>query len=300
VPPGPDSEAPYRILLYYRYAPIEDPADYRDRHRALCQSLDLRGRIIVSAEGLNGAVSGTNENTRRYREALDADPLTSGITFKVDPADGHAFPRLSVKVRDEIVTLGLDAADVDHKELTGQRLSPAEFHEAMQREDAVVIDARNDYETELGHFRGAVCPPLRNFREFPDWLREHAADWKGKRILTYCTGGVRCEKLSGFLRREGFDDVCQLDGGIANYARDPAVRGRDFDGLCYVFDERVGVEVNHTETRRVITHCRYCGAEEPTYGNCRYPVCNEQIFVCPDCREVHGLFCGERCREAAA
>lgn len=296
-PPTP----PYQVLLYYRYTPIADPAAYHAAHRTLCESLELRGRILIGGEGINGTVSGTVENTNRYREVMQADPLTAGMEFKVDPAEGHVFPKLSIKVRKEIVTLGLPGeSDIDPNQLTGERLSPVEFYEAMQEENVVVIDGRNDYEAELGHFKNAICPPIRSFRDFPEWLRDNISELRGRKILTYCTGGIRCEKLSGFLRREGFEEVCQLDGGIVKYGKDPEVRGRDFEGLCYVFDERVGIEVNHTETRRIITRCRVCGVGESRYGNCRWPDCNEQIFVCPSCRESHGLFCGESCREAAS
>jgi UPF0176 protein len=292
--------APYQVLLYYRYIPVADTAAYHAKHRALCEELELRGRIIVGREGINGTVSGTLEDTNRYMEVMLADPLTAGMEFKVDPAEGHVFPKLSIKVRKEIVTMGLPGeADIDPNTLTGERLSPREFYEAMQEDDVVVIDGRNDYEAELGRFKNAICPPIRSFRDFPEWLRENAPNLRGRKVLTYCTGGIRCEKLSGYLRKEGFDRVYQLDGGIVKYGKDPEVRGRDFEGLCYVFDERVGVEVNHTETRKVITRCRYCRVEEPRYGNCRWPDCNEQIFVCPDCRGTHGLFCGDACREAA-
>ncbi len=270
-----DDNAPFRVLLYYRYVHIPDPAAYQKTHVALCESLELRGRIIVGSEGINGTVSGTTENTLRYQSAMRADPLTADLEFKIDTAHGHVFPKLSVKVRSEIVTLGLPGEkDIDPNELSGDRLSPREFFEKMQEENVVVIDGRNDYEAELGHFKNAICPPIRNFREFPDWLKENEESLRGRKILTYCTGGIRCEKLSGYLRREGFDEVYQLDGGIVKYGKDPEVRGRDFEGLCYVFDQRVGVEVNHTESRKIITRCRYCGAEESRYGNCRWPDCN--------------------------
>lgn len=294
------ADTDYEVLLYYRYVPIADPEAYRDEQHALCESLDLRGRIIVGREGINGTVSGTVEACRRYREAMGADPRTADMGFKIDPADDHVFPKLSVKARDEIVTLGLPSEeDIDPNHLTGERLSPREFHEKMGRENTVVIDGRNDYESELGHFHGAICPPIRNFREFPAWLEEHREELEGREILTYCTGGIRCEKLSGFLRQEGFEQVYQLEGGIVTYGKDPETAGRDFDGLCYVFDERIGVEVNHTETHRIISRCRYCGTAEPHYGNCQWPECNEQIFVCPDCRAQHGLYCSETCRDAA-
>jgi len=294
------NKTPYQVLLYYRYVPIPDPSGYLDSHRRLCEELELRGRIIIGAEGINGTVSGTVASTERYMEVMGADPLTAGMEFKIDPSEGHVFPKLSVKVRREIVTLGLpEEGDINPNQLTGDRLSPREFYEAMQEKDVVVIDGRNDYEADLGRFKNALCPPIRNFRDFPAWLEENRPNLRGRKILTYCTGGIRCEKLSGYIRKEGFDQVYQLDGGIVKYGKDPEVRGRDFEGLCYVFDERVGVEVNHTETRKIITHCRYCGIEESRYGNCRWPDCNEQIFVCPACRENEGLFCGDACRNAA-
>lgn len=292
------SAPPFQVLLYYRYVPLPDAEDYTERHREFCTRLGLRGRILIGHEGINGTVSGETAATEAYMDAMRADPATAEMVLKVDPAEGHVFPKLSVKFRKEIVTLGLPGEeDIDPNELSGERLSPKEFLAAMSDPDAVLIDGRNLYEAELGRFKGAICPPIENFREFPGWLREHAGEWKGKKLLTYCTGGIRCEKLSGYLRKEGFDRVYQLDGGIVSYGKDPEVRGRDFEGLCYVFDERVGVEVNHTETRRVISHCRHCGVEEPHYGNCRLPTCNAQIFVCPSCRERFGLYCGESCRD---
>ncbi len=289
--------APFQVLLYYRYVRIENPEVFLREHRALCQSLGLKGRIIIGEEGINGTVSGPTEFTGKYIEAMQADPRFAQMEFKIDESEGHVFPKLSIKVRDEIVRLGMDHSfDVDPNEITGERLSPCEFYRKMQEEEVVIIDGRNDYEAELGRFKNSICPSIDNFRDFPNWLRENAEALRGKKILTYCTGGIRCEKLSGLIRKEGFDEVYQLDGGIVKYGKDPEVQGRDFDGLCYVFDERVGVEVNRTETRKVISHCRYCGTEEPHYGNCKWPDCNEQIFVCPDCREKHGLFCTSACR----
>jgi len=300
--PSPSTDTPaYQVLLYYRYVLIEDPEAYLKSHHELCESLNLRGRIIVGAEGINGTVSGTYEETNRYIAEMEASPLTSKMEFKIDSSEEHVFPKLSIKLRAEIVSLGLeDKTKIDPNEITGEKLTPREFYEAMQEDDVVIIDGRNDYEAKLGHFKGAVCPDIGNFREFPDWLKENAEELKGKKILTYCTGGIRCEKLSGLIRKEGFEDVYQLEGGIVKYGKDPEVQGRDFEGLCYVFDQRVGVEVNHTETRTVISHCRYCGTAEPNFGNCGWPDCNDQIFVCPDCREEHGLFCGETCRDQEA
>jgi len=291
---------PFQVLLFYRYATIDDPESYLKEHRALCEELELLGRIIVGKEGINGTVSGTVENTTAYIKHMKSDPLTSGMEFKIDPEESHVFPKLSIKAREEIVTLGIpEEDDFDPNQISGERLSPREFYEAMQEDGVIIIDGRNQYEAKIGHFKGAICPDIGNFREFPDWLKEHGDEFRGKKILTYCTGGIRCEKLSGLLVKEGFEDVSQLDGGIVKYSKSPEVQGRDFDGLCYVFDQRVAVEVNHTDTRKVISHCRHCGVEEFNYCNCQWPDCNDQIFLCPECKEKNGQFCGDNCSEHA-
>ncbi|NNE93199.1 MAG: rhodanese-related sulfurtransferase [Verrucomicrobiales bacterium] len=293
-----DSDSPFRVLLYYRYVEIAEPEEYASAHRELCESLELNGRILIGKEGINGTVSGTVEQTNRYIEAMNSDPKTSEMDFKIDPCDGHVFPKLSIKIRDEIVTLGRE--DLNPNEITGNRLSPREFFEAMQEENAIVIDGRNNYESDIGRFKGAVCPDVENFRDFPDWLAEHTESLKGKKILTYCTGGIRCEKLSGLIRESGFDDVAQLDGGIINYSHDPETQGRDFEGLCYVFDERVAVEVNHTDTREIVSTCKHCGEKCARYRNCGWPKCNAQTFICEACEKSFGKFCSVECRENQA
>ena len=292
-------DAPFQILLYYLYTPLADPAGYLEEHRELCTSLGLRGRILIAREGINGTVSGPEEATAAYRRALEEDSRMAGIVFKCDPADGHAFPRLSIKLRDEVVTLGLGADDFSPRETTGAYLSPDEWRAMMGREDVVLLDARNDYEWEAGHFAGAILPPVRNFRELPDWVRRHREEFAGKKILTYCTGGIRCEKFSGFLRREGFPEVYQLEGGIVSYGKDPEVQGEGFEGKCYVFDERVAVEVNHTAGATVVSRCRHCDARTDRYVNCGWSRCNAQHFSCEACAADGERFCNPICREAA-
>lgn len=300
-----------KILLYYAFTPLADPDAIRLWQHILCQSLGLRGRIIVSPHGLNGTLGGELDACKAYVKATRQYPAFKDIDFKwsggsgLDP-DGASvdFPKLVVRAREELVSFGVPKevrVDTGGVVGGGVHLSPQEVDQLVSsRDDVVFLDGRNRIEAELGRFEGAIVPGVDNTHDFIGELDSGAWDHlKDKPVITYCTGGIRCEKLSGFLRREGFDEVYQLDGGIVTYGKDPEVRGRDFEGLCYVFDERIGVEVNHTETRRIITRCRVCGTEEARYGNCRWPDCNEQIFVCPSCRESHGLFCGEICREAA-
>ncbi|MEM9079651.1 MAG: rhodanese-related sulfurtransferase [Verrucomicrobiota bacterium] len=288
----------YRILLYYFYTEIDDPEGYRDWQRELCERLGLKGRILVAREGINGTVSGTEEATEEYRQVMDADQRTAGMEWKVDEAEGHAFPRLSVKARTEVVTLGLGEEDFSPREVTGEYLNPVEWREAMKEEDVVMIDARNDYEWEMGHFEGAVLPDVPSFRELPEWVEKNRELLEGKKILTYCTGGIRCEKFSGFLVREGFESVYQLHGGIVTYGKDEEARGEGFAGKCYVFDERIGVEVNRTEGARVVARCQYCDKPCDRQVNCAWTRCNERFFCCERCEAEQEGFCCGVCREA--
>ncbi len=286
-------------MLYYLYSPLADAAGYCEEHMALCERLGLRGRILIAPEGINGTVSGTVEGTEEYVRILRDDERTAGIEFMVDAAEGHVFAKLSVKLREEVVTLGLGEEDVVPWEVTGEHLAPAQWRAMMERDDVVLLDARNDYEWELGRFEGAILPPVQNFRDLPDWVRRHRAELEGKKILTYCTGGIRCEKFSGFLRREGFEEVYQLEGGIVAYGKDPDLRGEKFEGKCYVFDERIVVEVNRTAGAEVVSRCRHCGGRSDRYVNCAWPPCNAQHFCCESCEEETQRFCGRACAKGA-
>ncbi|WEG10865.1 rhodanese-related sulfurtransferase [Pullulanibacillus sp. KACC 23026] len=289
------STKPYRVLLYYKYVKIEEPELYTQEHLKFCKDLGVKGRILISQEGINGTISGTVEQTDRYIEAMRKDPRFSDMVFKIDEADGHAFKRISVKHRNEIVTLNLDE-DLSPNEVTGNYLSPKEWYEALQDEDVIVLDARNDYETQIGHFQNAIIPPVKAFRDLPKWIEENLADKKDKKILTYCTGGIRCEKFSGYLVKKGFKDVNQLHGGIVEYGKDPEVQGKLYEGKCYVFDERISVPINHVEDK-VIGHCYYCGKEEDRLVNCANPECNRQHIACKDCEEKYERSCSKECRE---
>lgn len=289
----------YRILLYYKYVSIDEPEQFAEAHLTFCKQLGVKGRILVATEGINGTLSGTVAQTQAYMNAMHADPRFADMTFKIDEADQHAFKRLSVRPKREIVRLELDE-DIDPNQLSGERLSPKAFYEMLQRDDVVVIDGRNDYEYDIGHFRNAIRPNIQTFREFPEWIKRHLTDYKDKKVLTYCTGGIRCEKLSGYLLQEGFEDVAQLDGGIISYSQDPDVQGRLYDGKCYVFDERIAVAVNHTDEDVIVGRCHHCGKPEDRYINCAYQPCHLQHVSCPDCREAYHDCCSEACMEAEA
>ncbi|MEH7293674.1 rhodanese-related sulfurtransferase, partial [Priestia megaterium] len=264
------------------------------QHLAFCKELELKGRILIAAEGINGTVSGTVEQTDKYMETMKNDPRFEGIVFKIDEADEHAFKKMHVRHRKELVTLRLEE-DVNPLRVTGNYLSPKEFYEAMQDENTVVIDARNDYEYDLGHFRGAVRPDIRNFRELPEWIRDNKDQFEDKKILTYCTGGIRCEKFSGWLLEEGFEDVSQLHGGIVTYGKDPEVQGELWDGQCYVFDERISVPVNQKE-HVIVGKDHFTGEPCERYVNCANPECNKKILASEENEHKYLRACSHECR----
>ncbi|MNH95537.1 putative rhodanese-related sulfurtransferase [compost metagenome] len=289
--------SPYQILLFYKFVNIEDPEAFTAEHLQYCKELGIKGRILIAKEGINGTLSGTVEQTEKYMADLRANPLFEDIVFKIDESEGHAFKKLFVRYRQELVTFRVDDRELDPNKISGKRLSPKEWHDTLERDDVIVIDGRTDYEYDIGHFRGAIRPEVESFREFPEWIKENLSEHKDKTILTYCTGGIRCEKLSGYLLTEGFKDVAQLEGGIVTYSKDPEVQGRLFDGKCYVFDERISIPINHTDEDVVVGKCYHCGTANDHYVNC--PVCNLQHISCPECEEKHEHYCSDACREKA-
>lgn len=285
----------YNVLLYYHYTFIENPSGFKDDHLALCKSMNLLGRIYVTHEGINGTVSGLKKDTDAYMEWMQNNPLFKGIVFKIDSSDRHVFKKMKVKIKNELVNFSLED-DVNPLELTGDYLEPKAFYERLQDPETIVIDARNTYEYDLGHFKGAIRPEIETFRELPNWIRDNKSMFEGKKILTYCTGGVRCEKFTGWLKREGFEDVAQLHGGIVTYGQDPYVKGQLWDGLCYVFDERISVPINHVE-HVIVGKDYFTGEPCERYINCANPDCNKQI-ICSEASELaHHGSCSQACRE---
>ncbi|WP_027107774.1 rhodanese-related sulfurtransferase [Lacticigenium naphthae] len=284
----------YRVLLYYKYVHIEDPEQFKDDHLKFCKELGLKGRILVSAEGLNGTVSGTVKQTDAYMEKIHADSRFEDMLFKIDKADDHAFKKMHVRYRPEIVSLQLGDENHDASELTGEFLEPQDFKNALLDENTIVLDARNDYEYDLGHFRGAVRPEIRNFRELPQWIKDNKENFLDKKVLTYCTGGIRCEKLTGWLMKEGID-VAQLHGGIHQYGADPEVQGEYWDGSMYVFDERISVPINKKEPV-IVGKDWFDGSPCERYVNCGNPYCNRQMLCSSKNEHAYLRGCSHDCR----
>ena len=283
----------FEILLYYFYTEIKNPEEYCKKHLKLCQDLNLKGRILIAKEGINGTVSGLFENTQKYQHFLKNDPLSAGVEFKKDFYHQHTFPRLSVKVRSEIVTFGIDKAKAKNG---GIHLNPTQFQEMMDKEDVIVLDARNDYESNLGHFKEAILPNISHFRDLPKWVRKNRSLFGRKKILTYCTGGVRCERFTALLKEEGIKEVFQLKGGIIEYGRDEVAQGENFLGKCYVFDSRVSVPINQVNPE-IISRCCHCDIPCERYLNCANADCNQQYFCCESCEIEKQRCCRKSCQE---
>ncbi|BAC12528.1 rhodanese-related sulfurtransferase [Oceanobacillus iheyensis] len=289
-----ESNQEYQVLLYYQYVTIDDPEAFAEEHLRYCKEIGLKGRILVANEGINGTVSGTIEQTTAYMDHMHNDERFHDMTFKIDPHEGHTFKKMHVRPRPELVTLRLED-DVNPLETTGEYLEPKDFYQALQDENTVVLDARNDYEYDLGHFRGAIRPDIKTFRDLPDWVQENKDMLEGKKVVTYCTGGIRCEKFSGWLVKEGFEDVAQLHGGIVTYGQDPEVQGDLWDGQLYVFDERISVPVNRKE--HVIVGKDYFDGEPcERYVNCANPECNKQILASEENEHKYLRGCTHECR----
>lgn len=284
----------YQTLLYYCYSHIANAEEFAAEHLKFCKSLGLVGRIIVADEGLNGTVSGTKEACEAYMEAVLNDERFAKTDFKVDEVDEPSFIKMHCRYKSEIVHSGLrDPNIIDPNKETGIHLEPEDFLKMKDQEDVVVLDVRSNYEHKLGHFKNAVTLDIDNFRDFPSKINELAA-FKDKKILTYCTGGIKCEKASALLLANGFKDVYQLHGGIVKYGKEAG--GEDFEGKCYVFDNRIAVDVNSVNPK-VISTCYNCGKTTPKMINCANPECNEHFTQCDECGwEMDGC-CSSECKE---
>jgi UPF0176 protein len=279
---------PTTVLLYYKYVHVPDPEAQRLVQRALCEELGLKGRILLAEEGINGTVAGTMEATVAYIAAMNAHPYFSGIDYKQDQAPSMPFPRLRIRVRPEIVTLGVD---IDPS-LAAPKLTPAQFHDLINDPNVILFDARNNFESAIGRFKGAVTPDLPLFKNLPETLDTYE-DLKDKTIVTYCTGGIRCEKASALMRQRGFKDVYQLDGGIINYAQ--TFPDGQFEGECFVFDERMSVAFQ--DEPAMLGSCHYCNAPTNTYANCTDRTCNELFLICTNCTAAAMTLC-QSCQTA--
>jgi len=270
----------YKILLFYKYVSLENTQQVADWQRGLCTRLKLTGRIIIAKEGINATVEGTRKAVEEYWSQFIADSRFADTHLKTSFGTGSAFPRLSIKIRSELVSLKLGDEDFDPNELTGKRVTPDNLHEWFEKkEDFIIIDMRNDYEHRIGHFDKSVMPSMKAFRELPHLVNEFE-NLKNKKVITVCTGGVRCEKASGYLVKKGFKDIYQLDGGIVSYM-EKYPKGY-WNGSLYTFDGRVAMDFDNGK-HDIIGRCKHCESPTEMYVDCADPTCHIHYLSCESC-----------------
>jgi UPF0176 protein len=268
-------------VSFYRYVIIDNPTELRDNLFKKWNELSILGRIYVAHEGINAQMSVPEENWNLFKTHLNSDIRFENIPLKIAVEDdGKSFYKLAVKVRNKIVADGLDDNSFDVTNV-GNHLNAAEFNAAMEDPETIIVDMRNHYETEVGRFIGAICPDADTFREELPMVVDELKDKKDKKIIMYCTGGVRCEKASAYLKHHGFNDVNQLHGGIIDYVRQIKAEGipSKFIGKNFVFDERVGERI----TDDVIAECHQCGKQCDTHVNCANDDCHLLFIQCEEC-----------------
>ncbi|MBI2657224.1 rhodanese-related sulfurtransferase [Candidatus Woesearchaeota archaeon] len=279
------------VASFYKYVGIEDPLKLRNEQLELCQSLNLKGRILIGNEGINGSVCGKKHAVGEYKAKMAEGSLFSGMEFKEQGAQKQAFSRLYISVRKEIVHFG---AKVDLRN-TAQFLEPKQLKEWLDNnEDLVLVDMRNDYESKIGKFRNAVTLSIGNFRDLPSAV-DGIKSLKDKKIVAYCTGGIRCEKASAFLKESGFSNVYQLKGGILKFGEQ--FPDTYWEGRCFVFDERIAIGLNKSKNDPIAV-CGLCSKKAENYINCHNLDCDKLFSCCDDCLFKYNASCSDDCSTA--
>ncbi len=284
----------YKVLAYYCITTIENPQVEVERHKEFFKERDFKGRIYISEQGINGQASGLAQHADEYMAWMSSDPRFSKMPFKVHASKEHAFAKMTVKYKKQLVAID---CEVDFSKI-GEHVSPEQWKKMLeeQDQDTLVLDVRNDYEWKVGHFEGSELPKLETFREFPQYARKlkEERDPKKTVVMMYCTGGIRCEFFSALMKQEGYENVYQLDGGVINYG---LKEGSDhWKGKLFVFDDRLAVPLG--EEHPPISACTHCQKPNDTYYNCANMDCNELFLCCLDCLKAHQGCCCDSCIKA--
>ena len=281
------------VILFYTYTNITYPKRILKWQQKICTDLTLKGRILIAQEGINGTLSGSPASVKRYVEIMHNHKQFSDIAFKYSTADGDCFPRLQVTVKPEIVRLCVDKKDAP-LEHGGVHLTPEQTHAMLSNKSdtLIVLDARNTFESDIGTFKGAVKAPIKHFRDLPKYIDKHIDQFKNKEVLMFCTGGVRCERATAYLKKKHVaQEVYQMDGGIHNYVEqypDGYFRGKN-----YVFDSRITVKVNDD----ILGSCFLCKTPCDNYINCANALCNKHVICCTKCIKAYNDTCSKKCLE---
>jgi len=274
----------FQVILFYKYVDLPEPEAQMIVQRTWCEELGLTGRVLLAKEGINATLEGSVESINKYIKRMESSELFTDINYKKSEGTGRAFPKLKVKVRNEVVTTRIEDRDLGPiGGVTGDYLEADELHKWYENgKDFVVIDMRNDYEYEVGRFKGSIMPAsLKNFRDLPKILPE-VEKYKDKTVVTVCTGGIRCEKASGFLKKHGFKDVYQLHNGMHTYME--KFPNKFFEGKLYVFDERkLWAPESESSEHKVIGKCRFCNTTSENVINWYEQEDRKQGIVCEEC-----------------
>lgn len=271
----------YTVILFYKYVHIDDPESERERQQELCEKHNLTGRLIIAEEGINATLEGSNEAIQFYIDVMQRDDRFVDIDFKSSPGIGNAFPKLSVKVRSEIVSSRLED-DIDPTLDTGQHIAPETLHQWFESgEDFTVVDMRNDYEVISGKFKKTRHPGMHNFRDIQDDV-DKIKDLKDKKVVAVCTGGIRCEKATAFLKKQGFQNIHQLKGGIHRYIE--KYPDGYYRGALYVFDGRMTIDMaDNPSERGIVGECFFCGDDTEQYVDDDSVTPSRQLLCCDEC-----------------
>lgn len=293
-----------KIILYYKFTPIKDPDAVMLWQKALASSLNLRGRILVSPHGINGTVGGEMDDLKTYIKETKKFTGFKETVFKWSDGAREDFPRLSIKVRPELV--GFHAAGetiVDEQGVVGggKHLKPRQVHELVEQygDDVVFFDGRNAHEAKIGKFKNAIVPDTNTSRDFIPELESGKYDnLKDKKVITYCTGGIRCEILSSMMKKRGFSEVYQIDGGIVKYGEAYGDDGL-WEGSLRVFDDRM--TVNFSDHTKTIGECTHCSEKTSNFENCAFANCNDLVLICETCKQnPELLFHTAECRQRSS
>ncbi len=290
-----DATQPYFVLAYYHITPVEKPEELVKAHKAFFQGKDFKGRIYLAKDGINGTLSAPCAVISDYMRWLWSQAGFSDVEFKVQEFEDHAFGKLTVKTRKELVALGFEVPLQER----GPHLSPREWRKMYEDEqDKVVLDVRNDYEWELGHFEGAESAPCKTFKDFKQYADELKSriDSNNTKVLMYCTGGIRCEFFSSLLMQQGIKHVYQLQGGIIKYGAEE--KSKHWRGKLFVFDDRLSVPLSE-EQAPVIGKCHHCKQDAERYYNCANMDCNELFLCCRDCLKQFCGCCQDSCQKGS-
>jgi UPF0176 protein len=288
-----------KVILYYAFTPLDDPEAIRLWQETLCRSLGLKGRILISTHGINGTLGGDMGALKKYVRQTKSYAGFKDIVFKWSDGTGDDFPRLRVRVRGEVVSFGAAGElKVDKNGVVGGgiRLKPSEVNElvALRGDEVVFFDARNEFEARIGKFKNAVVPNVRTTRDFVGEFDSGKYDHlKGRPIVTYCTGGIRCEVLSSLMKSRGFHEVYQLDGGIVRYGEEFGDQGL-WEGSLYLFDARMNQEFS--DESKILGACEHCGEPTSRYSNCSDLACRTLILLCRSCTEDNQILDCIDCR----